>query len=268
MAEIDEDGPMEVGRVPFAEPTDAARYWPVQTTDGMGRTVSFRDGEGKHYGEASRAFLAARQGGNRFHLGVDLWARAGDVVLAPEDGIFVNTYHFYGGSNAFIFQTKSGIVLNLAEIRPASWEEFGVKLYDELKAGHPLARVARLRSGASMVHFETYRRGTRQNLRWRPGEQRPNALLNPTKYLIHLAQADTSPLADPVLERSDYGPAVSDVQTMLAALGYPIGRVDGDFGPRTEAAVIAFQRATGLTTDGVVESYTWAALRQAVPDAA
>ena len=35
---------------------------------------------------------------------------------------------------------------------------------------------------------------------------------------------------------------------------------DGDFGPKTEAAVIVFQKSHNLTPDGIVGPMTWAAL--------
>lgn len=41
-----------------------------------------------------------------------------------------------------------------------------------------------------------------------------------------------------------------DVQTLLAAKGYSVGPVDGKIGPRTRAAVRAFQTTAGLPPDG------------------
>lgn len=49
---------------------------------------------------------------------------------------------------------------------------------------------------------------------------------------------------------------VVKIQSRLDALGYPVGSVDGDYGPMTEGAVREFQRANGLSVDGVVGSNT------------
>ncbi|HEV7350951.1 peptidoglycan-binding protein [Telluribacter sp.] len=50
------------------------------------------------------------------------------------------------------------------------------------------------------------------------------------------------------------------LQEKLKALGFNPGRIDGDFGPGTEAAVIAFQKSEGLLADGVVGTKTLLAL--------
>ena len=65
------------------------------------------------------------------------------------------------------------------------------------------------------------------------------------------------------LRRGSTGPSVVVIQTELnrIAQNYPaipkIPTVDGIFGSRTEASVIAFQRIFGLTPDGVVGPGTW-----------
>ena len=52
------------------------------------------------------------------------------------------------------------------------------------------------------------------------------------------------------LERGSEGAAVRALQKRLKELGYLSGSVDGSYGVSTEAAVIAFQQANGLTADG------------------
>ncbi len=53
------------------------------------------------------------------------------------------------------------------------------------------------------------------------------------------------------------GPNVKLIQSLLNRIGYNAGPVDGIFGPRTQQAVIAFQRDNGLTPDGIVGPATW-----------
>jgi len=50
----------------------------------------------------------------------------------------------------------------------------------------------------------------------------------------------------------------------LSALGYWLGNPDGKFGDSTEQAAYAFQKAAGLTRDGVVGPKTEAALKRGV----
>lgn len=45
---------------------------------------------------------------------------------------------------------------------------------------------------------------------------------------------------------------VEQIQRDLSTLGYDIGAVDGEFGPRTQGGITAFQSASGIAADGVV----------------
>ena len=56
------------------------------------------------------------------------------------------------------------------------------------------------------------------------------------------------------------GPDVSMLQLALLRSGFLNEEPDGIFGPRTQSAVITFQRASSLTPDGIVGPRTWSAL--------
>jgi putative chitinase len=69
------------------------------------------------------------------------------------------------------------------------------------------------------------------------------------------------------LKYGDEGSAVQELQQQLRHIGYcdmdgPVN-ADGDFGPRTHHAVMAFQRDYGLLADGIAGPKTWQALRHA-----
>ncbi len=54
----------------------------------------------------------------------------------------------------------------------------------------------------------------------------------------------------------DKGSAVKAVQKKLKSLGYYSGSIDGDYGNGTKAAVKAFQKANGLTVNGIANQKT------------
>lgn len=90
-------------------------------------------------------------------------------------------------------------------------------------------------SGAGAADAEDMPTSTPQKPKWRP-------------QYTHL-----------IWRKGDKGNGPREVQEGLRRAGADIS-VDGEFGPATEAAVIAFQSANGLEADGVVGKLTWAAL--------
>lgn len=69
----------------------------------------------------------------------------------------------------------------------------------------------------------------------------------------------TTPVTRPQIRRGSTGEHVTYFQQRLTALGYRL-TIDGIFGPGTESAARSFQRANGLTADGIVGPLTWAAV--------
>ncbi len=65
-----------------------------------------------------------------------------------------------------------------------------------------------------------------------------------------------------VLKEGSKGSQVKALQTLLIGYGYSCGEAgaDGDFGPATDKAVRAYQKANGLGVDGIVGPKTWAKL--------
>ena len=93
-----------------------------------------------------------------------------------------------------------------------------------------------------------------------------------TKTLNALAAAvekkggtsSSSSASGSVLKLNSQGTKVSQLQTDLKQLGYYYADITGNFGEKTEAAVKAFQKAKGLTADGVAGTKTLNAIASAI----
>jgi peptidoglycan hydrolase-like protein with peptidoglycan-binding domain len=69
----------------------------------------------------------------------------------------------------------------------------------------------------------------------------------------------TTILPWPLVRRGDQAHPVPSLQYLLRARGHSVA-VDGIFGPKTDAAVRAFQQSRNLAVDGIVGPKTWTAL--------
>jgi GH24 family phage-related lysozyme (muramidase) len=85
-----------------------------------------------------------------------------------------------------------------------------------------------------------------------------------TPWKVNSAYDTSTPLPPqrPLLKK---GAKTDSVRILQALLKIP---VDGDFGPKTHAAVVSFQKAKGLHPDGKVGPYTWDALYPQTPSTA
>lgn len=95
---------------------------------------------------------------------------------------------------------------------------------------------------------------------WTEWGKLPDSMLS---YVDGQAEPVKPPaLGDRELSRGSTGEDVKEMQGLLAALGYNLGNngIDGDFGPKTQAAVTAFQNDRGLNPTGVFDAATFKAL--------
>ena len=72
---------------------------------------------------------------------------------------------------------------------------------------------------------------------------------------INIDEADQS---EPVLRLGARGLPVRRLQSRMSAVGFDTGGVDGQFSPKTEAAVKQLQQQAKLVVDGIVGPKTWA----------
>ena len=92
------------------------------------------------------------------------------------------------------------------------------------------------------------------------GEATPTGVSNP---VTELEGPETAASAQPTLRLSDKGEAVRKLQSLLNEVSGSGLNPDGDFGTRTQKAVMAFQASQGLSPDGIVGPKTWAGLLSA-----
>lgn len=158
-------------------------YWPVVTDHPRWNVVSAQPSCVN-----LRCFGAARpvsrlDNPTRHHAGVDLFARAGDAVIAIEAGRVIEFYPFLrartGEMSYALLIAHDGYVANYGEVRDPAL----VRVGDEVAAGQRIATI----SDTAQLHFETYAPGIARNRSWRHGEAQPAGVIDPTERLRDLA---------------------------------------------------------------------------------
>lgn len=151
------------------------------------------------------SFGAPRDGGDRRHQGVDLYAPVDAPLLALEDGVIVGKQGWDGSGTAGVWVDHSTYTALYGAVRPGSFGATGTAV----KAGVPFATIGKYPKGSSMLHFEAWQLGTRPTRpKWYSGDP-PSALYDPSEYL-QLAKQKT---ADPQNIPSKKGLCGGDVVT-------------------------------------------------------
>lgn len=178
---------------PFGEGADGDQTWPVRSQEGC--KLAYIDAAGGIDGELLARFGAPRPGqgwkNNRIHIGADVVARGGDVVVAPERAVVGSINDFYSGTEAVLLHLENMNTLILGEVSPGSYHEFGIKVGDTVRKGQPVARVGVFQPGQKleydMLHVEMWKGHRVLSGNWYAGSARPKDILNPTKYLVDAA---------------------------------------------------------------------------------
>ncbi len=272
--------------VPFARNPRSGSYFPVLTSHPRGKEIAFQKQNREIVGRPGRRFLASRTDGKRYHVAVDLFANNRDPVVACEDGRIVNFYHFYHGSWA-LFVEHDDLVINYGEVAADSLKKLNLRIGDSVKAGQQIAIVGKMHK-SSMLHFETYIKGTKKNQRFIVGQPKPPALLNPTRYLLALrdeglkGKAATPSSATPV-SRSNWSKAIRLNRHYAAKLGWnkfyieindlllPFSGLDNvSLGEEAFAEAVAkWQKSRGFSSkdlDGIIGPNTWAVMKTQIPE--
>ena len=91
-------------------------------------------------------------------------------------------------------------------------------------------------------------------------EQTPVETQKPAQEAQNKPQTESVVYDMKTLRNGSRGTQVMVLQFLLNAKGYSAGNADGIFGTKTLTAVKEFQKAQGLTVDGIVGKHTWSKL--------
>lgn len=164
------------------------RFWPVVTDHPQALEISTETTS-----RPLRRFNAPRPAAHadnptRRHVGLDLFAYAGDQVIAVENGRVIANYPFLqahtGQMSWALMIAHPGYVATYGEIQPGAFDIFDLAIGSNVAGGQFIASI----SDTAQLHFETYDPGIRRNISWHNGDPQPDGIRDPTPFLRDLAQ--------------------------------------------------------------------------------
>ena len=212
--------------------------------------------------------FAAHQARRSVNPGTDYVVGIGTPVVAVADGVVVGTTTSIsgaGGRMVFLDTTTDGynfdyLHLSRVDVTPGQAVKQGQVLGlsgasgkgSERGYGPHLHLSARIMgkhvAGAGNFDYEAF-------LVAQPADKPATGKPTAEKPKTPSAPATpAAPVARATVKRGSKGADVKYLQTKLGITA------DGDFGPKTNAAVLAFQTSRGLVADGIVGPKTWKAI--------
>ena len=158
--------------------------------------------------------------------------------------------------NAVIsFQNKNGLTAD-GQVGTATWDI----LFDTVSGGTTYTRILKVTSplmqGDDVKAVQNKLNSLGYNCGTADGEvglATWNALFSSSSNSTGSSYTRLLKVTSPLM----YGEDIKAVQNKLNSLGYNCGTADGYYGNATKNAVISFQSAKGIDTDGVVGPTTW-----------
>lgn len=211
----------------------------VRSRSGQAETVSA--GSSTLYDDTAAAQQSAAGAASNADLYADMYglvAQSQDATLQRVESMMsANNQALYDAINSDIRETSatnSDALANFSSMFNQSLIDWGTKFSQLSPAAEPAFQTSQATSPTTAISSPT-----------------PTQAAKPT--------VSTS-TATSLLKTGSSGQSVSLLQSKLNSLGFSAGAVDGQYGPKTTAAVKAFQQAAGIKADGIVGPQTQAAL--------
>ena len=180
------------------------------------------------------------------------------------DGKTLTVGEFQGSSNSDLIWTTKAFMEAWNSLR----RQWGKPIY----VGYAFKRIwqgghsgmSQHYAGLAMDTAQTFSNADRNRLRELAIDSRLFTYVEPkvlTPTWVHFDKRYGTPACStggyPLIKQGTRGVYVMVLQDALNYLGYSAGNIDGIFGSKTKSAVVAFQRANGLSADGIVGCSTW-----------
>lgn len=195
---------------------------------------------------------------------VERYSRGLDEAMPYVDGRTLSVREFRGSSNSDILWTDKRFM--------EAWNSFRRMWGKSIYVGYAFKRIWQGGHSGMSQHYSGLAIDMGQNLSSSERDRMRNMAIDSnlfsyvepkvlTPSWVHIDKRLGTPACSsggyPLVKQGSKGVYVMVLQDAMNYLGYNAGAIDGLFGLGTKAAVQRYQRANGLSADGIVGCNTW-----------